>query len=85
VNVVPGPSVAQDIVLSSASTRPVPVLRFELRYELVFGHIALAAAGFIDASLVETRYELAESGARRPLDAPLPARPGAALAVTWSP
>jgi hypothetical protein len=85
VHVVPGPSVAEDIVLGSASTRAVPVLRFELRYELVFGHVALAAAGFVDASLVETRYELAESGTRRPLNAPLQARPGAALAVTWSP
>jgi hypothetical protein len=85
VNVVPGPRVAPDVALSADSTRAVPALRFEVRYELAFAHVALAAAGFIDASLVETRYELAESGTRRTLGTPLKTRPGAALAVTLSP
>lgn len=70
---------ASDIVLAPASTDIVPVLRFGLCYELVFSRLTFAAGPFLDASLVDTHYDLLEGSQRRRVTSPWLVQPGGAL------
>lgn len=80
----PRSSPSNQISLAAPSTDVAPVLRLELRYERVFSRIVLAAGPFLDASLVDTHYDVLEGGVRHRVAAPWLARPGFALASAFS-
>lgn len=77
----PRAAAGSDVRPVAESTRAVPTLRGELRYERAIGALVLAAGVLVDVSLADTHYDLLEAGTRRRIVEPWLVRPGAALAL----
>lgn len=72
-------SVQADVTPSPALTRFGLVMRPEVRYEVAYGPLGFALAGFSDIAGTNTRYELLDDGKRTPLATPRRLRLGAAV------
>ncbi len=67
---------APEVTLASPTTKSVPTLRGEVRYEHAFSALTLAAGGVVDWALVHAHYDLDDGATRRRLAAPFQVRPG---------
>jgi hypothetical protein len=79
--VTPRRTTFSSIRLAETDTRAVPLLRAELRYELVSSPLRFAAGPFLDWSLVDTHFDLLEAGRRVRVVEPWPVRPGVFAAL----
>jgi hypothetical protein len=77
----PGPPLAVDVTASAPKTHVVPIVRAELRYELTFAPVTVAAAGFTDIACAKTHYDVIEDGNVHRVASLNTLRPGAALVV----
>jgi hypothetical protein len=78
-------STTAGVTAASATTALRPGVRAEVRYELGAGHLLLGVAAVLEASLVKTRYALAQPGAPELLAAPSPGRAGGAVTLGLRP
>jgi hypothetical protein len=76
---------APDVAAAGSKSDLSPALRAELRYEIAAGNFLLGFAALLEASLVRTRYELAQQGPPELLAAPALLRPGGVVTLALRP
>jgi hypothetical protein len=77
----PGAARAPDITPSAPHTHLAPVVRAELRYELSFDPLFVAAAALLDVACQKTHYDVIEGGTVQRVASLNTWRPGGALAL----
>ena len=85
IGIAPAAPAASPVAPSEARTHVVPMGRVTLRYELAFGVWRIAIAGFADAAILATHYDVQRGGTYEQIADPWPLRPGAAVVLAWQP
>ena len=73
------------LTLAAARTNLVPTANFAIRYEGGNDHLRLAVALMAETLLLDTHYDLDRDGTSTRIAEPWPVRPGALVALGWSP
>jgi len=85
IGIAPVATAASPLTATDARTHVVPMGRATLRYEVTFGVWRLALAGFVDATVFATHYDVQRGASYERIADPWPLRPGTAVVLAWQP
>lgn len=85
IGIAPAAPAASPVTPADARTHVVPMGRATARYEVTFGVWRLALAGFVDAAVFATHYDVQRGTSFERIADPWPLRPGTAVVLAWQP